>query len=176
MNKPTDIYWLVEPPADQALKKLCDDDARRRKDVADFLKDIGAGDGVLRCGNQIIGVTLEKPDERIWKRHKGAISGYWSPRRNTPKGKEVAKRMYGLRITNGGDVGAAFLGSEMAFVGRGVVRPGMEFVGDKCVITADESPAWKPIPGLRQIKASEYWAMKEANQLENQPAAGATVE
>lgn len=176
MNTPTDIYWLVEPPADEALRKFRDDDARRRKDVADFLKDVGAGESIMRCGNQISGVTLEKPDERIWKRHKGAISGYWSPRRNTPKGKEIAKRMYALRLTDGGSVGALFLGREMAFCDGHVIRPGIEWIGEQVVICADESKEWKPIPGLRRIKVSEYWAMKEANQLENQPAASATVE
>lgn len=79
-----------------------------------------------------------------YKAHKEAIDDF--------------KRVNGVTSET---IGREFLGAEMAAFGLGLISPGYEKLPDgRCVVIAEESKTWKPVKGLREIKASTYYKLK----------------
>lgn len=76
-----------------------------------------------------------------------------------------------LRFLGGEELGKRMLGSGLIFVSDRAVSPGAEQIGENIVVMAhdviketkeDLDWDWHPIEGLKEIKASEYHLMKEA--------------
>ena len=116
-------------------------------------------------GGRVMGVAFDEHPGKLWGRIRDCL-GYYFPKRNSKAGKKLYTDMERHRGGLGrGVVGKAFLGAWCISSGGGLCGCGWEKTNHGIILKAPEGTGeenWKPIAGLRKLKASEYWAIKEA--------------
>jgi len=159
-------YWLIESDEAKAKwDKLAADAEQKRATAREWM--IAQG-GTGKCLNGLQGSIdaiqfIESP-EKDWKENK-YYSGYYAPKRNTKVGKSLFCEM--IKLQSGmirETVGEIFLGHQWIFSGCSMLRCGWENSDKGIILMAIEGEGdaqWKPTEGLRKLKNSEYWAIKE---------------
>ncbi len=120
-----------------------------------------AGDGIPPAGYKrskqhpdIDGLPLYIPDGR------------------TKLGKAIQSRLNSMRGPTSSDVTDTFLGQD--FIMGGAVPggtgcylcyAGIQTIGDRIFIYADKSDQWEPLPSLKPISRSEYYALLDAEKV-----------
>lgn len=168
-------YWLIE--GEHAKKVLADLQAlwrHWRQEAYNWARGQG-GDGRVQISGlgTITGICFDREpfNSPLWK-HRG--EGVYAPRRNSRAAKALSEEMHKLRWGCGEDIGRAFLGQGMLFAGSRFFTPGLEFYADAVIVLASLPPAdneeqWQPIEGLRRLKDSEYWQIREAGPAAEAP-------
>ena len=143
-----------------------------RKAWREFLEDNG-GERVYQLNGRFCGISFgkNKPTEG-WRRDRN-ISDLYVPSRKTKAGKAIAERMESLpKEVRGEDIGNALFGCGMyMYVREGqrlmMATPGFGQYGDTILVSmalpsSGKLPSGVSTKGLRRLKASEYWAIREA--------------
>jgi hypothetical protein len=163
-------YWLVQgEPALSVLAAFLEDVDRERKRIVEFVISRGGNGHIRYTNHKVISVFFadEKKVPKHWKRADGrGTCGYYRPRGNVPDGKADLAEMKQLRVFSGEDVGERFLGMPAVVENHAMYIPCLERIGDKQLVVGIESNQWKPIKGLKKLKSSEYWQMREKHALE----------
>jgi len=165
------LYWLIESEEAKAKWDKLVADAEKKRAVARewMLAQGGTGLFISYSGN-IDGIEFETLPEKNWKENQ-RYNGYYSPKRNTKVGKELTRQMG--ELSDGWSreiIGETFLGHQWIFSECNMLRCGMETTDKGIVLSAKEglgATQWKPIDGLRRLKDSEYWAIKETKKQTN---------
>lgn len=176
-------YYLIESGTALKLFKEWEDAAKSMsKKRGAFLKRIGvekfrAWD---RSGG-IAGVLFDdgvKVDESLWRRGR---DGAWVPRKATPEGKVLYKEMSSYVDPSYENMCRKVIGVGQILCGLRMHWPGLERIGKKPVICladpwGEKGPPKskgnggfldyeiKLVDGVRKLKRSEFWAMKEAEK------------
>lgn len=173
------LHWRIDGgKAAKGLAKLKQKQRVQREATDAFLAKHGAENVLLATGGfgrHVSGVICDKPATRGWKQKKGEDPRWWFPDRRSAAGKSNEREMREIECASTNDVGIALLGCEWAERGNGrggsfIHRARLEIFGDVHVVSAIKDDCWKPIDGLTELKASEYWALKEAEEEQKQAA------
>jgi hypothetical protein len=132
--------------------------------------------GVVVDQDQIVGLSFgsKTPPPEDWRRTEpqGEDAGYWEPP-PTPEGRKELDFLQSAKLPRCEEVGTAFLTIPVVPIpykklkpgekGKAEVHaPGFRRVGGRWFILAREEGQWKPIKGLKPIKASEYLALTKS--------------
>ena len=159
-------YWLIEGEEARAKwDELFEGVAQQRTDARKWVEDKGGTGNYLRSRDEgVCGMEFETNPGKDWKENR-RNSGYYSPKRNTKAGKLLSAEMFQLRCGVSREiVSKAFLGYEMIFSKLQMLTCGWEKLSPGVILMAtpgEEKEQWKPIEGLRLLKDSEYWKIKE---------------
>lgn len=161
-------YYLVESEEAKAkFKQVLEADNDSRQKLVKICKQLGGtGDFIQYSSGSSDEIQFAKDPGPAWKAVPD-YEGFYRPLKNRKDGKEASKlltnnRRPGLR----GEICNVMLGQPFVFVGMALHTCGFETYPEGPVIITVKSESWKPIPGLRKLKNSEYWAMKEATESE----------
>lgn len=162
-------YWLVESDeAKQKYQELMDNDQENRQQIFELCSDVGANTEKFlvepRTG-KIAGLIFDqKPDCKIWKPVKNHENTYM-PKLSSKKGKLINECLKNIKLFNNEDIGKNFLGGSFIFHSCDMFRAGIEFFDNETIVISakdiKDGFKWKPINGLKELKASEYWQIKE---------------
>lgn len=177
MNEHEHRFWIVEGGTAQ---QVIDEGEALHRQHAEHIKGLFERYGptgatppfkVMYTGEQLSALYFEEPppDRAGWTPLQGR---YWKPKRNTKAGRAAAADMASVPPASCEWYGKRLLGHRYLFVQIGgrtyQVTAGlrwMEIDGQRRVlIKAAKSHEWKPVDGLREIKASQYHALIEQEQ------------
>ena len=160
------VYYLIESgKAKEVLSQMQLAKKQFDEHLSKLSEKYGCNDSeTLSSGGCIVGLCFvaAQPDKKLWREVSG-WTDYYFPRRNTKKGKEIAAEINAVKRVSSLWLAENFLGNRGALIGCKFVSAGLEKLGDNFVIITGKSEEWKPIEGLRELKNSEYWLMKEAH-------------
>jgi hypothetical protein len=153
-------YWIIESDEAKALfASLIEKHKAASTASAALSREYGGTGRYFTRGPHLMGFEFETPpDKKVWKNIGPKV---WGPRRNTKAGIAIWERMAKLKRLDSDEIGNVFLGAALVFSDMHIHHPGWATIGGQTVILGIEHKEWKPIDGLRRIKASEYWAMRE---------------
>jgi hypothetical protein len=145
----------------EAAKKL-------RREANEWMTEHG-GDGIYLTykDSHVAAIQADKCPGKYWREHKDH-KGMYVPKCNSKVGRALYAEMEQLRTCMTREsVGKAFLGHGGIFDGTRLLRCGWESTSKGVIISVTDPPAdnkeqWKPIPGVRKLKDSEYWKIVEA--------------
>jgi len=160
-------YWLIE--SEEAKAKWDEMVAvaeQKRLDLKVWVDELGgSGSCLVDSDGNVSGVHFDKPPGKEWAKSKNSC-GYYYPKRNSKAGKLLYGAMKEHR--NGldrGDVAKTFLGKWRIFTDGRICGCGWEHTSEGQILLATQGDGieqWAPIAGLRLLKDSEYWTIKEA--------------
>ena len=163
-------YYLVEPgsPVMEVIEQAQAKHRAFNGAAIAFKEEIGATGVIAMDNSHLVGAEFadDVPLPEGWRWDKKA--GYYVPAKKTPEGRAIAKRLD--EIPRG--VGALSLADMLRdakcgsflHIGGGYAHwPGSKYVGDKVILVVHEACKDVP-PGCKLLKASEYFAMIEAQE------------
>lgn len=169
-------YWLIESEeAKVKWNELVAVAEQKRTRLKDWIAEIGGSGTYLGDSDgRVAGIKFEEHPGKVWGHNKGNF-GYYYPKRNTKIGKQLYAEMIKHRGGLGReDVGKAFLGHWRIFSGGRLCSCGWETTNKGIILMATEGTGeregkeqWKPTEGLRKLKDSAYWAIKETEKQTN---------
>jgi len=160
-------YWIIEGSKAKAKwDEMFHEAEQKRTVLKEWVDNVGGTGKYLRGYDGCVeGIEFEDPPGKDWKTSK-KCDGYYLPKRNTKNGKLLNAEMETLRGEMSRiDVGNVFLGHGMIFSRHKLLSCGWETTKDGVILLATESESeeqWEPITGLRKLKDSEYWTIKES--------------
>lgn len=164
------LYWLIE--GDEAKAKWAELSAKWDAILAEtdrWVQSVKGESVLLDYGYRVrvVGIRFDIQPDNVWRRLQ-KHPDYHMPHKRTKAGKALFKQVSDLEWPQyTSDVGRVFLSHETILDGMRLCRPGFERIGDDVVIIAARPKPghpiqWEPIAGLRKLKDSEYWQIKEA--------------
>ena len=155
-----DIYCIVEEGlfADQQITAFFQRMVDVNQQWADFAAEHGCGS--MYADNRLLGLQFDDPDAvpEGWSSPRGYPSNVYKPARRKPC-MSAYTQLKSLDTKPSGMELAKMLGISPVFTGRSLRTPGFEKIGETkvlCLAKGSDIPE-----GVTQIKASEYWRMKE---------------
>ncbi len=165
-------YFVLGGESEEALASFWDDRKRADRAIRKFMKDIGASDVYTSSDSgRITTVSLSgEVDRDTWAKSKFG----WRPKQRTAAGKAMRDRIDKLPAIPGPGLIQKACGFKMILVGtsNGLSRPtpGMSFLAGRNVVSIKDPKRQQPVPpGATEIKASEYWAMRESEDAKAPP-------
>ena len=161
------IYWLIE--GDEAKAKWqerLDECFRKRKEVKIWIERVGGTGEFLwtNCDQIVMAIKFESAPGKNWRKDH-TQKGYYIPKRNLKEGKKLYAEMTLLEGGMGTEsICDEFLGCSFVFFDGALRSCGWNTYAAGVVLKSKPSDRWKPIEGLRLLKDSEYWAIKEAEE------------
>ncbi len=121
------------------------------------------GGRLMQRGHFMVGMTFDGEPPKGWRRSMG--KAYCVPDKRAAIGKEAASDLKSFRDLDAADLAARFADCPQSLqMDRGQHRfpyVAAETFGEDVVLRVPEWLDWTPAES-RQIKDSEYWAMREA--------------
>lgn len=170
-EEPKDRYWLIEG---EHAKKALEAYVRARhtgyRMALHWCREAGGNGRFVLSGESVTGIGFDAPNLKLWT--ESFTQGFYWPKQNSKAGKQLMQEMRKLHVPGRQTVGMLFLGADQLYTMGRVYYPGLEEIKGRdalhWVILAKDVHAghrtWKPIEGLREIRASEYHALKEAQE------------
>jgi hypothetical protein len=156
-------YWIVEGEAVSALDALGARCADNTAAMSELAESVGAKSEVFvdRGNGRLVGFEFESVPAG-WVEHR-RIKKCFVPSSRMKGGKTLLQKMKAIGPAFcSAELGRAMLGTAMARDGDRMFYAGLDVIGDLRIVVASSSKDWKPVPGLRLLRDSEYWALKEA--------------